>query len=217
MLLRLIIHLQNLYGFQMKKKLLQVALEDASNIIDTSNLVGDWEAILFHVVENGPCFYEDRHLGTKFLEDMEPMNSLVDNGFLTEIVTEQTTDHIAATLAGANLYTQCVLGDDEDASFTKAIEKRKETNGSGDQTSQEDSSSEQSETSGEISTEEKEEQPPMDLDIKKGGFHKWLGKPEDEPITQADIEKGLASEDPHVRKMAQFAKNAKKWHHEKKD
>ena len=43
--------------------------------------------------------------------------------------------------------------------------------------------------------------------IKKGAFHKWLGKPEDEKITQADIEKGLNSDDEHVRKMAQFAKN----------
>ena len=44
-------------------------------------------------------------------------------------------------------------------------------------------------------------------DIKKGAFHKWLGKPEDEKITVADINKGLKSKDAHVRKMAQFAKN----------
>lgn len=44
-------------------------------------------------------------------------------------------------------------------------------------------------------------------DIKKGAFHKWLGKPEDEKITAADIDKGLKSKDAHVRKMAQFAKN----------
>lgn len=52
--------------------------------------------------------------------------------------------------------------------------------------------------------------------VKKGGFHEWLGKKPDEPITDADIEKGLKSKDPHVRKMAQFAKNAKKWKHPKK-
>jgi uncharacterized protein (DUF983 family) len=43
--------------------------------------------------------------------------------------------------------------------------------------------------------------------IKKGAFHKWLGKPEDEKITQADIERGLKSDDPHVRKMAQYVVN----------
>lgn len=51
-------------------------------------------------------------------------------------------------------------------------------------------------------------------DLKKGAFHKWLGKAEDEPITEADIKKGLASDDEHVRKMAQFAQNAKEWKHE---
>lgn len=51
-------------------------------------------------------------------------------------------------------------------------------------------------------------------DIKKGAFHKWLGKSEDEKITAADIKKGLASDDKHVNKMAQFAKNAKSFIHE---
>lgn len=51
--------------------------------------------------------------------------------------------------------------------------------------------------------------------IKEGGFHEWLGKSKDDPITEADIKKGLASDDPHVRKMANFAKNARKWHHPK--
>ena len=49
--------------------------------------------------------------------------------------------------------------------------------------------------------------------IKKGGFHRWLGKPASAPITPADIAKGLASKDPHVRAMAQFAKNAKSFKH----
>ena len=35
----------------------------------------------------------------------------------------------------------------------------------------------------------------------------------DEKITDADIQKGLNSDDPHVRKMAQFAKNARGWKH----
>lgn len=49
------------------------------------------------------------------------------------------------------------------------------------------------------------------FDIKKGAFHKWLGKSEDEKITSADIQKGLKSDDEHVRKMAQFAKNSRQW------
>jgi hypothetical protein len=49
--------------------------------------------------------------------------------------------------------------------------------------------------------------------IKKGAFHRWLGKSEDSPITDADIKRGLASRDPHVRKMANFARNARKWKH----
>jgi hypothetical protein len=52
--------------------------------------------------------------------------------------------------------------------------------------------------------------------VKKGSFHEWLGKKPGDKITDADIEKGLKSNDPHVKKMAQFAKNAKKWHRAKK-
>ena len=51
--------------------------------------------------------------------------------------------------------------------------------------------------------------------IEKGAFHTWLGKAPGEKITAADIEKGLASDDPKIKKMAQFAKNAKKWKHGK--
>ena len=54
---------------------------------------------------------------------------------------------------------------------------------------------------------------PIEGPINKGGFHKWLGKSEDSPITEADIERGLNSDDPHVVKMAQFAKNSRKWKH----
>lgn len=60
--------------------------------------------------------------------------------------------------------------------------------------------------------EEKEKEQAMKEDIDKGAFHRWLGKPEDADITQADIEKGLASDDKHVRKMAQFAKNMQHMH-----
>lgn len=48
--------------------------------------------------------------------------------------------------------------------------------------------------------------------IKHGSFHKWLGKSEDEPITEADIAKGKAAGG-HAAKMAQFAENAKHWKH----
>ena len=49
--------------------------------------------------------------------------------------------------------------------------------------------------------------------IKKGGFHRYLGKKAGEPITAADIAKGKASPSTHVQKMAVFAQNAKKWKH----
>ena len=48
--------------------------------------------------------------------------------------------------------------------------------------------------------------------VRKGGFHKWLGKKEGEPITDADIEKGLKAGG-HAAKMANFARNAKHWSH----
>ena len=48
--------------------------------------------------------------------------------------------------------------------------------------------------------------------VRKGNFHKWLGKKPDSPITAADIAKGKASSDPHVVKMATFAANSKRWH-----
>lgn len=53
--------------------------------------------------------------------------------------------------------------------------------------------------------------------IAKGAFHRWLGKKEDAPITAEDIAKGLASPDEHVKKMAQFAKNAKSFNAEETD
>jgi hypothetical protein len=50
------------------------------------------------------------------------------------------------------------------------------------------------------------------FDLRKGGFHKWLGKSEDEPITGDDIKKGLAAGG-HAAKMANFARNAKHFKH----
>jgi len=61
-------------------------------------------------------------------------------------------------------------------------------------------------------TTQVEAREPMHLDLKKGGFHKWLGKSEDEPITDADIAKGKKAGG-HAAKMAQFAENARKWKH----
>lgn len=46
--------------------------------------------------------------------------------------------------------------------------------------------------------------------IDKGAFHRWLGKDEDEPITDADIARGQAAGG-HPAKMAHFAKQARKW------
>ena len=48
--------------------------------------------------------------------------------------------------------------------------------------------------------------------LRKGGFHKWLGKSEDDPITNEDIEKGLKAGG-HPAKMALFARNARKFKH----
>jgi len=50
--------------------------------------------------------------------------------------------------------------------------------------------------------------------INKGGFHRWLGKSQDAPITKADIAKGKAAGG-HPAKMASFADSAQKgkFHH----
>jgi len=55
----------------------------------------------------------------------------------------------------------------------------------------------------------------LNIAVKKGAFHEWLGKKPGDPITDKDIEKGLKSKDPKVKRMAIFAKNAKKWHEKK--
>ena len=67
-----------------------------------------------------------------------------------------------------------------------------------------------------LESKDKKSKKKKDFKIEKGAFHKWLGKKPDQPITDADIEKGLKSKDPHVKHMAQFAKNAKKWHDKSK-
>lgn len=66
-----------------------------------------------------------------------------------------------------------------------------------------------------LESESNNKKKPPKIDVKKGAFHKWLNKKPGDPITETDIQKGLASSDPEVRKMATFAKNAKKWRDEK--
>lgn len=51
--------------------------------------------------------------------------------------------------------------------------------------------------------------------IAKGAFHRWLGKKPGEPITDADIRKGLAAGG-HPAKMANFARNERGWDHKGK-
>jgi hypothetical protein len=48
--------------------------------------------------------------------------------------------------------------------------------------------------------------------IRKGAFHRYLGKKAGAPITGADIRKGLKAGG-HAAKMANFARNAKRWNH----
>ncbi len=54
---------------------------------------------------------------------------------------------------------------------------------------------------------------PLKLKLKKGGLHKATHTPEDKPIPGYKLAEALRSKNAHMRKMAQFAKNAKKWRH----
>ena len=47
----------------------------------------------------------------------------------------------------------------------------------------------------------------------EGDFHRWAGVPQGQPIPASKIAEGLRSKNPHVRRMANFARNAKHWHH----
>jgi hypothetical protein len=46
-----------------------------------------------------------------------------------------------------------------------------------------------------------------------GRFHRWAGVPEGQPIPAGKIAEGLRSKDPHVRQMANFARNARHFKH----
>ena len=52
---------------------------------------------------------------------------------------------------------------------------------------------------------------PMELHLKKNGLHNALGVKPGHPIPHDLLNKALNSSDPHMRKMAQFAKNAARW------
>jgi hypothetical protein len=47
----------------------------------------------------------------------------------------------------------------------------------------------------------------------RGRLHRDLGVPEGQKIKAAALERALHSKDPAVRKRANFARNARKWHH----
>lgn len=53
--------------------------------------------------------------------------------------------------------------------------------------------------------------------LRKGGLHRALGIPEDQPIPADRLEKARNSKNPHVVKMANFAHTMKGFDHKKKD
>jgi hypothetical protein len=56
----------------------------------------------------------------------------------------------------------------------------------------------------------------MSIDIKpshKGKFHEWAKVPQGQEIPVSKIKQGEHSPDPSVRKMAQFADNARHFKH----
>jgi hypothetical protein len=50
----------------------------------------------------------------------------------------------------------------------------------------------------------------------KGGLHRDLGVPAGKPIPAGKLAKALHSDDPKIRRRAQFAKNAKSFSHKRK-
>lgn len=55
--------------------------------------------------------------------------------------------------------------------------------------------------------------PKMHLKLKKGALHRELGIPEGEKIPAKTLAAKAHSQNETTRKRAQFAINAKKWHH----
>lgn len=54
---------------------------------------------------------------------------------------------------------------------------------------------------------------PMHLSLKKGALHKALGVPASKFISHYKLAMAKHSKSPLMRKRAQFALNAAKWHH----
>ena len=57
-----------------------------------------------------------------------------------------------------------------------------------------------------------EEREKMHLHLKKGALHKALGVSSDKHIPAKKLSKALHSSSPLMRKRANFARNAAKWH-----
>jgi len=49
--------------------------------------------------------------------------------------------------------------------------------------------------------------------LNKGGLHRALGVPEGKTIPHDKLESAKNSDNPHTRKMAQFAETMNGWHH----
>jgi hypothetical protein len=58
--------------------------------------------------------------------------------------------------------------------------------------------------------------PKLKLNLDKGGLHRSLGIPEGQKIPASRIASAKNSSDAHVRKMANFAANAKGWKKKKR-
>lgn len=56
---------------------------------------------------------------------------------------------------------------------------------------------------------------PMNLHLKKGALHRALGVKQGRKIPKSRIQSALHSHSKLLRKRAQFAANAAKWHHGK--
>lgn len=53
--------------------------------------------------------------------------------------------------------------------------------------------------------------PPSIKPSHKGRLHTALGVPQGDKIPASKLEKAAHSKDPHMRQMATYAKNARKW------
>lgn len=49
--------------------------------------------------------------------------------------------------------------------------------------------------------------------LRKGGLHRALGIAEDKPISEAKLSAAEKSSNPHIKKMAVFARTMRSWKH----